>query len=75
MGLLATAPSVPALAIDPTIDPFTPMPQTWVNLRDLPSSDSHDQAFLLCEVDEQTWVAWVPDYGELWLDRGQFYRV
>lgn len=71
MGLLATAPS----ALDPTIASFTPKPQTWVHLRDIPSTDSFDQAFLLCAADDQTWVAWVPDYGEIWLDRSQFYRL
>ncbi len=57
------------------IDQFIPTAQSWVTLRDLPSDYSYDQALLLCKADRETWVAWVPDHGEIRLDRGQFYRT
>jgi hypothetical protein len=28
---------------------------------------------LLCQESPDTWVAWVPDHGEVVLDRSQFY--
>jgi hypothetical protein len=64
---------------------FTPTPYLWVTLRDLLSDCSYDEALLLCEVavesskdfDQtsvpQEWVAWVPDVGEVRLQRHQFY--
>lgn len=50
----------------------TPQPATWVKLRHLPSPLSFDEALLLCREDEQRWVAWVPDFGELILRPEQF---
>jgi hypothetical protein len=64
---------------------FTPNPYLWVKLRDLLSDYSYDEALLLCEVavepsgdfdgnsEPQGWVAWVPDVGEVRLQRHQFY--
>ena len=76
MGKITTAPvSTVLTSTEHIVDRFSPEPQAWVNLRDLPSEYSFDQALLICEVDPQTWVAWVPDHGEICLDRGQFYRA
>lgn len=64
---------------------FAPAPYLWVKLRDLLSDYSYDEALLLCEVAAepsrdfdpnsapQEWVAWVPDVGEVRLQRHQFY--
>nr|WP_199290283.1 hypothetical protein [Leptolyngbya sp. FACHB-36] len=46
-------------------------PNTWVKLRHLPSAFSFDEALLLCQQSEHTWLAWVPDYGEILLDLEQ----
>lgn len=46
---------------------------SWVKLLDLPSEYSYHEAKLLCQADENTWVAWVPDHGETLLERSQFY--
>lgn len=54
---------------------FVPQVGTWVNLRDLVSPLSHDQALLLCEASVEHWVAWVPDHGEALLTRAQFFGV
>ncbi|WP_036533731.1 hypothetical protein [Neosynechococcus sphagnicola] len=48
---------------------------TWVKLRDLPTPYSFDEAFLLCEVLGGSWVAWVPDCGEVLLQPREFYRL
>jgi hypothetical protein len=46
---------------------------TWVKLLQPPSEYAFDEAKLLCQDSLETWVAWVPDYGEVVLERGQFY--
>jgi hypothetical protein len=51
---------------------FNPQPDMWVQLRNLPSAYSHDRALLLCQIDPEHWIAWVPDHGELRLDRQAF---
>jgi hypothetical protein len=45
----------------------------WVKLLKPPSDYSFDEAQLLCQESPDTWVAWVPDYGEVVLDRSHFY--
>jgi hypothetical protein len=45
---------------------------TWVQLLELPSPYSHDEALLLCQHSETEWIAWVPEYGEMILHRHQF---
>ncbi len=35
---------------------------TWVQLRELPSPYSHDEALLLCQHSENEWVVWIPEY-------------
>ncbi|MDX2212530.1 MAG: hypothetical protein SFY66_04495 [Oculatellaceae cyanobacterium bins.114] len=46
---------------------------TWVKLLHTPSDYAFDEARLLCQESSNTWVAWVPDHGEIVLDRGHFY--
>jgi hypothetical protein len=46
---------------------------TWVKLLQLPSDYAFEEAKLLCQESPETWVAWVPDYGEVVLDRSHFY--
>lgn len=45
---------------------------TWVQLKELPSSFSHDEALLLCEHSADKWVAWIPGHGEAVLHTSQF---
>lgn len=37
---------------------------TWVQLLELPSTFSFDEALLLCQISEDEWLAWIPDHGE-----------
>ncbi|NJR58678.1 MAG: hypothetical protein HC769_07320 [Cyanobacteria bacterium CRU_2_1] len=46
---------------------------TWVKLLQRPSEYASDEAKLLCQDTLNTWIAWVPDHGEVVLDRGDFY--
>ena len=46
---------------------------SWVKLIELPSEYSADEALLLCQESPDVWVAWVPDHGEVRLDRSNFY--
>lgn len=46
---------------------------TWVKLLQPPSDYAFEEAKLLCQESPMTWVAWVPDYGEVVLDRSDFY--
>ena len=45
----------------------------WVKLFETPSEFSFDEALLLCQDSPETWVAWIPDYGEIVLNRNSFY--
>ncbi|HBL59928.1 MAG TPA: hypothetical protein DDZ80_16050 [Cyanobacteria bacterium UBA8803] len=45
----------------------------WVKLIQPPSEYGFDEAKLLCQESSDTWAAWVPDHGEVVLDRSQFY--
>lgn len=45
----------------------------WVKLLQSPGEYGFDEAKLLCQESPHTWVAWVPDYGEVMLDRSDFY--
>lgn len=46
---------------------------SWVKLIDVPSEYSHDQALLLCQESSDSWIAWVPNHGEVVLEKGNFY--
>jgi hypothetical protein len=48
---------------------------TWVQLKELPSPYSHDEALLLCKHSKSEWVVWIPDHGEVILDQSQFGEV
>ena len=45
---------------------------TWVKLFQVPNEYCADEALLLCQESFDTWVAWVPGYGEMLLDRSNF---
>lgn len=45
---------------------------SWVQLLELPSTFSYDEALLLCQISEDEWVAWIPDHGEAVLQTRQF---
>lgn len=46
---------------------------TWVQLLQAPSDYAAAEAKLLCPTSNDTWVVWVPDYGETVLNRSEFY--
>ncbi|NJO70725.1 MAG: hypothetical protein HC825_01430 [Oscillatoriales cyanobacterium RM1_1_9] len=46
---------------------------TWVKLIQPLSDYSFDEAKLLCQASPNNWTAWVPDQGEVVLDRSHFY--
>ncbi len=48
---------------------------TWVKLQEPPSPYSHDEALLLCQHSDTEWIAWIPDYGEIVIHRGQFSEI
>lgn len=48
---------------------------TWVQLLELPSPFSFDEALLLCQHSEDQWVAWIPDYGEIVIHTSQFCQI
>lgn len=45
----------------------------WVKLIEPPSEYAFDEARLLCPDSPDTWIAWIPDYGEIVLDKSHFY--
>lgn len=45
----------------------------WVKLNGLPSEYSFEEALLLCQQEGGKWLAWVPDHGEVVLNRSDFY--
>lgn len=49
--------------------------KTWVQLRELPSPYSHDEALLLCQHSDTEWIVWIPDHGEMILHRSQIGKV
>ncbi len=44
----------------------------WVHLFQPPTEYSFDEALLLCRQDEESWVAWIPSYGEIILKEAEF---
>lgn len=50
-------------------------PSTWVKLFNPPTAYSFDEAWLLCECDDNQWLAWIPDYGEILLNTHEFCSV
>jgi hypothetical protein len=49
-------------------------PSTWVKLFNPPTAYSFDEAWLLCQLSEEQWLAWIPDYGEILLNINEFCR-
>ncbi|HEY9744020.1 MAG TPA: hypothetical protein V6C90_26320 [Coleofasciculaceae cyanobacterium] len=47
---------------------------TWVQLQELPSPYSHDEALLLCQHSETEWIVWIPEHGEMILHQNQFCK-
>lgn len=45
----------------------------WVKLFQRPNEYADQEAKLLCQESFTTWIAWVPNHGEVVLDRSQFY--
>jgi|GEM_PF-1261733 len=41
-----------------------PLAQCWVRLCQSPHPLSEDEALLLCQEGPETWVVWIPGYGE-----------
>lgn len=52
---------------------FTYNSGDWVKLFQSPNEYGFDEAKLLCQKSSDTWVAWVPDHGEVVLDKSDFY--
>ncbi len=46
---------------------------TWVKLENQPSPRCFDEAKLLLQDDNGLWLAWIPDFGVVHLDRSEFY--
>jgi hypothetical protein len=57
------------------IDSFKPQADTWVKLRDRPNDYSDDEALLVCETIAGAWLGWVPGWGKIDLQPGEFYRL
>ncbi|NJR66485.1 MAG: hypothetical protein HC772_16050 [Leptolyngbyaceae cyanobacterium CRU_2_3] len=56
----------------PHISTAQPEPSTWVRLLYPPTAFSFDEAWLLCEIPGDRWLAWVPDHGEVLLTLDEF---
>jgi hypothetical protein len=56
----------------PNISMAQPEAATWVRLLYPPTDFSFDQAWLLCEMPGDRWLAWVPDHGEILLTLDDF---
>ena len=54
-------------------DSFQPQADIWVKLRDRPNDYSDDEALLMCETGAGGWLAWVPGFGQISLQPGEFY--
>ena len=46
-------------------------PHSWVKLLTNPQDDP-EEALLLCQEDDWTWVVWLPSQGEARLEVGEF---
>jgi hypothetical protein len=62
-------------SIDRPVDGFIPQRDLWVELRNPPAKYAEDMALLVCEVDADDWIAWVPGFGELLVNRSEFHRM
>lgn len=46
---------------------------SWVKLNQAVSEYSQNEALLLCEKSSGVWISWVPEHGEITLDKSEFY--
>lgn len=46
---------------------------TWVKLNIEVSEYAYDEAKLICQKSEEKWIGWIPNYGEIDLERSDFY--
>ncbi|HIK14460.1 MAG TPA: hypothetical protein IGS53_04095 [Leptolyngbyaceae cyanobacterium M33_DOE_097] len=51
---------------------YPPAESVWVVLQSFAAELCGQEALLLCRTGETKWLAWVPDYGEVTLERGMF---
>jgi len=51
---------------------YPPAEAVWVVLQSLAAELCGQEALLLCRTGETRWLAWIPDYGEVTLERGMF---
>jgi hypothetical protein len=66
--------SCSAVTVRESIDSFQAQSDLWVKLRDRPNDYSDDEALLLCETISGVWLGWVPGFGQITLQPGEFYR-
>jgi len=75
----ATLKSVQSWGLGSTATPWYPVCQlnytrdTWVKLLQTPNPYAADEAKLLCQGDGNAWVVWVPNHGEIVLERSEFW--
>jgi hypothetical protein len=75
MGQVATVAIQSSTMPLVSIDGFVPQRDLWVELRHAPTPYAEAMALLVCAVDADDWVAWVPGYGEILLNRSAFHRM
>jgi hypothetical protein len=39
--------------------------EIWIKISDLPNSFYFDEAILLCQKSENSWIAWIPEHGQI----------
>ncbi|NEP24104.1 MAG: hypothetical protein F6J94_13910 [Moorea sp. SIO1F2] len=49
--------------------------QVWVKAPDIPNSIHCEEALILCRQSENTWLAWIPDYGEIILSDSELANL
>jgi hypothetical protein len=75
MGQVATVAIQSSTMPLVSIDGFVPQRDLWVELRHPPTPYAEAMALLVCEVEADAWVAWVPGFGELLVNRSAFHRM
>lgn len=63
----------PIFPLHPSQQEF--QPNTWVQLLELPSAYSYEEALLLCQLSADEWIGWIPSYGEAVLKNSQFCAI
>ncbi|NES81606.1 MAG: hypothetical protein F6K10_09465 [Moorea sp. SIO2B7] len=49
--------------------------QVWVKAPDIPNSIHCEEALILGRESENTWLAWIPDYGEIILSDSELANL